>query len=365
MNQTKFEAFINKQVGTGHIHNIVAQVQSKDGWVDFAAAAGYASVADQTPMTTGTPYFIASVSKTYTAAMIMRLHEQGTLNLDTPISAYLPAALLEGLHVHNGHEYSQQIKVYQLVSQTSGLPDYFEGKPQGGRSLYDEVKHGMPDRAYSSEELMAIVRGLAPKFAPDAKDGKRAHYADTNYHLLGAIIEAVTGQSYAENLTRMICEPLALVHTYAFDAAQAASRQKPAMMYFKDRPLDLPLFISSHMAEGGIVSTTAESLTFLRAFFAGELFDKKHFERMMRQWNSIFFPIQYAYGMMRFKVPRLLSPFRPTPELIGHSGSTGSFAFYMPARELYFAGTINQAAAPGKPFRLMLQMANMAAQRAG
>jgi D-alanyl-D-alanine carboxypeptidase len=357
MNQATFESWVTRQIGND-IKNIVVHVQSRDGRVDLAAAAGSADAERTTAMTVDTPYFIASVSKMYTAAMIIKLYEQGRLDLDNAISAYLPAALLEGIHVYKGRDYSQQIRVYQLVSQTSGLPDYFEDRPKGGRSLYDDLKRGAPDRSYTSEELMAIVRSIPPKFEPDARNGKRAHYSDTNYHLLGMIIEAVTGKSYTENLAHMISDPLGLQHTYAFNASQARSERKPAAIYFKDRVLDLPLFISSHVAEGGIVSTTAESLVFLRGFFDGKLFDKQHFERMTRQWNGIFFPIQYGYGIMRFKMSRILSPFQPAPELIGHSGSTGSFAFYSPERELYFAGTINQSAAPGRPFRLMLQLAN-------
>lgn len=359
MSQTQFQALLEKQIDSGGIRNIVARIQSADGQVDLAAAAGVADRHSQTPMTPDTPYFIASISKLYTAAIIMRLYEQGSLDLDAPVSAYLPAALLDGLHVYKGQDYSQQLKVCQLVSQTSGLPDYFEDKPKGGRSLYEAIKQGAPDRACTTEEIMALVRSIPAKFEPDAAGGRRAHYSDTNYHLLGAIIEAVTGQSYADNLEQVIVRPLGLQQTYACGAGQSASRQKPAMIWFRDRPLDLPLFIASHVAEGGIVSTTAESVVVLRAFFDGRLFDRQHFARMTRQWNGIFFPIQYAYGMMRFKVSRILSPFQPAPELIGHSGSTGSFAFYSPQRQLYFAGTINQASAPGKPFRLMLQWANM------
>lgn len=358
MDQPKFQSFIDKQIGAGGIKNIVAHVQSADGQVNLAAAAGTADPVTGTAMTVDSPYFIASISKTYTAAMIMMLYEQGLLDLDTTVSAYLPGKLLDGIHVYKGHDYSHELKVYQLMSQTSGLPDYFEGKPNGGRSLYDDIKHGAPDRSYTTEELMAIARGVPPRFEPDARNGRKAHYSDTNYHLLGAVIEAVTGKSYAENLTQLICNPLGLQHTYAFDARLMESRQKPAMIYFKDRALDLPLFISSHVAEGGLVSTTAESIIFLRAFFDGRLFDKKHFDRMMRQWNGVFFPLQYAYGLMRFKLPRILSPFQPAPEYIGHSGSTGSFAFYSPDRQLYFAGTVNQSSKPGKPFQLMIQIAN-------
>lgn len=359
IDHTEFAAFVKRQVGRGGVQNIVMQVQSRDARIDYAAAAGLASAQAATPMTVDTPYFIASISKMYTAAMVMQLYEQGALDLDQPLSSILPASMLEGIHRYQGRDYSQALRVAHLISQTSGLPDYFEDKPKGGQSLFDGIKAGAPDRAYTLEELLAIVRAIPAKFEPGAKQGRKAHYSDTNYHLLGVIIETVTGQSYAQNLEQRITTPLGLQHTYAFDARQAQGGQPPAMICFKDRVLDLPLFLSSHLAEGGIVATAAENLRFLRAFFDGELFDKKQFERMTGQWNGIFFPLQYGYGMMRFKMPRILSPFQPSLELIGHSGSSGSFAFYSPERELYFVGTINQAAAPGKPFRLMLQLANM------
>jgi hypothetical protein len=60
---------------------------------------------------------------------------------------------------------------------------------------------------------------------------------------------------------------------------------------------------SSDKPDGGIVSTVCENLVFLRAFFGGKLFDSKLFDRMMRRWNAIFFPMQYGYGMMRLNFP--------------------------------------------------------------
>lgn len=357
MKKTQLQAYVDKQIGK-HIKNIVVHLQSADESLNVIAAAGIANPHEQSPMMPDTPYFIASISKTYTATIIMKLYEEGKLDLDASIADYLPESVWRGIHIHKGRDYSQHLKVYQLVSQTSGLPDYFEDKPRGGRSLYEDIKAGAPDRAYALDDVLGRVRTLTPKFEPNAKGGRQAHYADTNYHLLGIIIEAVTGQSYAHNLAHYITTPLGLRHTYAFDASQAQSRPKPATLYFKDRVLDVPLFLSSHVPEGGIVATASENMRFLQAFFAGELFDKKHFERMTHQWNGIFFPLQYGYGLMRFKLPRLLSPFQPTPEFIGHSGSSGSFAFYSPERQLYLVGTVNQTSAPSKPFQMMVQLAN-------
>ncbi|NJK82132.1 MAG: beta-lactamase family protein [Chloroflexaceae bacterium] len=96
-------------------------------------------------------------------------------------------------------------------------------------------------------------------------------------------------------------------------------------------------------------------MRFLRAYFDGELFDPANFARMLA-WNALFFPMQYGYGLMRFKLPRWMTLFRETPELIGHSGSTGSFAFYAPREQLYLAGTFNQFDKPARPFNLLLSI---------
>jgi D-alanyl-D-alanine carboxypeptidase len=96
-------------------------------------------------------------------------------------------------------------------------------------------------------------------------------------------------------------------------------------------------------------------MIFLRAFFEGQLFDQAFLERMMT-WNSIFFPLRYGYGLMYFRLPRFFAQ----PQFIGHSGSTGSFAFTCPSRSIYLAGTINQIASPAKPFFLMSNLVRAA-----
>lgn len=357
MNQTELQAMLNRQVGSRDIYNVVVGIRSRDGQINAAAAAGTANPATSAKMQADTPYFIASVTKMYTAAVILKLHEQGLLDLDKPISDYLPASMIDGIHIYKGVDYSAQIKVYQLVNQTSGLADYFEDKPKGGHSLFDELKQGH-DRALDIQQVMDIVRNLPPKFEPGAQNGEKASYADTNYQLLGAIIESVTGRSIADNYRTMIFDPLRLKQTYAYDRSAAQSNRAPAVIYLEDRAVNLPEFFSTNTPDGGLVSTVSENLVFLRAFLEGKLFDPKFFDRMMGRWNAIFFPLQYGYGMMRFKLPWYFSPFKPMPELIGHSGSTGSFAYYCPARELYLTGTVNQIVGPNISFMLMIQIIN-------
>lgn len=356
MNQTVLQALVDKQVQSKNIHNMVVGIQTEDGRVNATAAAGIADPSTRAAMTVDTPYLLASIAKMYTAATILQLADQGRLDLEAPISQVLPASLIEGIHVYQGTDYSQQIKVYQLVNQTSGLPDYYEDKPEGGTSLSEQLFAGQ-DRGLSIQDMLDITRTLTPKFPPGTNDGRKAAYADTNYQLLGAIIEVITGQTVAQAFQAMIFDPLGLQHTYAFNAAMTHPIGEAAAVYRNDSPLHIPQFLTLATSDGGLVATAADSLTFLRAFFAGELFDKARFPQM-KQWNGIFFPLQYGYGMMRFKLPWFFSPFKPVPELIGHSGSTGSFAFYSPAKALYMVGTINQVGAQRVPFQVMSRIVN-------
>lgn len=82
----------------------------------------------------------------------------------------------------------------------------------------------------------------------------------------------------------------------------------------------------------------------------------------MRQWNKLFFPIQYGFGLMRVKLPRWMTLLRKTPELIGHSGASGSFAFYAPEPDIYLVGSFNQTDAPRRPIGFMFSVLDLVAK---
>jgi D-alanyl-D-alanine carboxypeptidase len=353
----KLHAILAAQIRRGGVHNIVAAVQSLDRSLDFAGAAGIADPLTGSAMTTDTPYFIASVTKMYTAAVAMRLHQAGRLDLEAPLSRYLPDTLTHGIHLYKGVDYSQRILVRQLIDQSSGLPDHEVERPKGGVSLMDELKAGH-DRTIDTAAALEIARRLKPHFPPGAPG--KAYYSNLNYRLLGEIIETVTGGSMAANFAEHIFAPLGLQHTYLYNW-QEPPAQPPATIYLKNAPVHVPKYLASNVSDGGLVSTVAESLRFLRAFFEGELFDRALLARMT-QFNPMFFPLRYGYGLMHFQLPRYFS-IRPLPEFTGHSGSTGSFAFFCPSRAgatnrpLFLAGTVNQIA-PQKPFFLMISLVN-------
>jgi len=334
----QLQQLIDKEYRKSNTHSVLLGVQSGDGHVDFQGVEGDAS--------TDSPYFIASITKMFTATVVMQLVDEGRLDLDAPIQRYLPHLQLDGIHVHKGIDYSQKLKVYQLLHQTSGLADYYED------GLVEDIKHNR-DRAYNINDVLTMVRDKKPSNTPDS--GK-SYYSDTNYQLLGAIIEAITESQLSQVFQKRIFEPLQLDNTYVFN--HALKQSDPIPLYHKTQRLDVPLAMSSMASDGGIVSNLSDNLRFLQAYFAGELFDSAHFN-LMYQWNALFFPMQYGYGLMRFKLPRWMTLFRHTPELIGHSGSSGSFAFYAPEKDLYIVGTFNQIDKPARPFNFMLKVINV------
>ena len=346
----KLQLLLNSQIGKGGLHNIVAAVQSYDQSLDFVGAAGVADPVTGAPMTPEMPYFIASVTKMYTAAIIMQLHEQKRLDLEASVTDYLPISLLDGIHVYKGSDYSRQLKVYQLVNQTSGLADFEADKPRGGKSVLDELMAGH-DRAIDTAEAIEITRNLFPRFAPGTPC--KAYYSNLNYRLLGEIIEAITEKPMAENFETNICSPLGLQHTYLYDWTKPRPGEPPAAIYLNNAPVNVPKYLSSNVSDGGLVSTASECMTFLRSFFEGRLFEKALLERMMT-WNKIFFPLRYGYGLMYFQLPRYFW-ITPLPEFAGHSGSTGSFAFACPSHSIYLTGTLN-VITPARPFFFMMNL---------
>jgi len=351
------------------VYSAVLGVASASGDFYWAGAAGTAYANRTEPMQASTPIYIASITKMYVAAATMILEERGLLSLDDPLSKFLPAAWLTGLHRYKGRDYSDQLRVYHLISQTSGLPDYFMDKPKHRKSVFDRIVSG-GDMEWGVEEVVEIAQtSLFAKFPPEPKgqetSGKRAYYSDTNYQLLGAVIEAAAQQALHQILTELIVEPLGMSSTYmhGHGGAVETGTKPPAHIYHDTQPLYLDGAMTSFGPDGGMVSTVEECLRFLEQFMQGKLFASPATLDRMQSWKRIFFPFQYGLGVMRFKLPRILSPFSATPELIGHSGATSAFLFYSHTDRLYIGGTLNQLENQGRPFRLMMKVIQILAEK--
>ena len=323
---------IDGECAKAQTHSVILRVQSGDGGVDFRGSAGAA--------TPDTRFLIASISKMFTATLILQLADSGEIALDQSVQSILHDIDLSCLHVVKGVDYGPTLTVRQLLHQTSGLADYFES------DLVADLKQNI-DCSYGLMDVLRMTKALPPQAVPDSG---RSWYSDTNYQLLGAVIKAVTGQSFDLVVQKRICAPLGLHNTSGFDAGD-----QPLTLFHKDQPLNIPLALASMGPDGGVVSDMKDLLTFLRAFINSELFAPQN-TGQMQQWNRLFFPLHYGYGLMRIKLPRWMTLFRATPELIGHSGASGSFAFYAPEPDIYLIGSFNQLDAPRRPVGFMMRV---------
>jgi len=361
--EKKMQKMLEKFSMQKNIKHAIAGVENGSGTFRWVNAVGQADT-DSIPMTENTPFFIASITKLYIATAIMKLYEDGQLNLDKSISNYLPENLIVNIHQLNGADYSNKITIQHLLSHSSGLPDWIEDRPKGGKSFVQRIENE-EDRLITIEEVVEIVReNLSPHFPPQPLNSKhiKVRYSDTNFHLLMAIIENVTGKPLSEVFNELIYSPLELNNTFHPEQISNKNFLKPALVWNEDKPLSKPLLIQSFR---DLYSTADDLLKFMKALVQGKLFKQQSTLQMMQHWNRFGlpkdkaslrqpgWPIEYGFGMMRFKLPRWLTPLKTIPELVGHTGSTGSWLFYCPEKDFYFCGTVDQVTAGAVPFRFV------------
>lgn len=345
------------------VRHAVVGVASADGSWSWSGASGEATPSG-VALRTDMAWFLASVTKLYIATVVLRLYERGLVDLDAPISVYLPGELSAGLHVLHGVDHSGQITPVHLLGHLSGLPDSLDERPPGGRSLVERfVEDG--DCAWSLEEAIVLARDkLTPHFPPSPPDAAkpRIRYSDTNFQLLMVIAQRVSGRSMQGLYRDLLFEPLGLSHTWLPGDQPGKPVDGPATVWFGDRPLvDRPLAMQSI---GDLYSTIDDVLRFGCALFSGETFDdpatlglmqgrfnRFGFPRGLASLRAPSWPIEYGLGMMRFGVSRALNLGRRVPGLVGHTGSTGSWLWHSPELGLVLAGTVDQATAATVPFR--------------
>jgi D-alanyl-D-alanine carboxypeptidase len=168
----------------------------------WTKAYGLADLTNSTPATTDMYQRIASITKPFVGTVILQLADERRLSLDDPIDDYVP-------NVPNG----SHITLRQLITMTSGLPNYSDDAAWGADVLSDPTAQWTPDR------LLEDAWAMPTSFAP----GANMEYSNTNFVLLGLVIERVTGQTLSEALTDRILKPLHLNDTtYPTDATLPA-----------------------------------------------------------------------------------------------------------------------------------------------
>jgi D-alanyl-D-alanine carboxypeptidase len=286
-------------------------------------------------------FLIASVTKTFFAALVMQLVRENRVDLREPVASYVPAGMMDNLCVVDGVDYSAEITVMDVVSHTSGIPDYYATKRLDPSS--DIAAVTAADPGWSPEEALEIARKLPGSFRPHS--GK-SHYSFTNYQLVGHLITQVTGVSLSEALRKRISEPLGLRSTTLLtpDTLDLFDQSEP--IYYNTQAYRGARRMASLGAEGAIVSTTADVMAFLDALVDNTLVTNDEWAMMGETRGQPFPRVDYGMGVMTLRLPSFLTGFRSVGPLIGHTGATGFFMFWNPDSGTRIVGSVNQLAKP-------------------
>ena len=277
----------------------------RDGDRVWQGAAGLADAEAGLPAAPGMRHRVGSITKTFTAAAVLRQAERGRIGLDDPIGRYLP-------HLVPG-ERGAAITVRMLLNHTSGLPDYIPyafPSLKGFPSPAEMRPESLGDnrfRRFDADELIGM--GVAAP-AAGAPGGTPGSYSNTNYRLLGRLLEQVTGATAEECITRDAIEPAGLGDT-GFPAGPRIDGPHPRMYEawfgLLDPPRDHSVYDMSWAGPAAsLVSTVADLNAFFRALLAGEIVSPASLEQMQRTVPVVAFTgerIDYGLGLHRFTLP--------------------------------------------------------------
>jgi D-alanyl-D-alanine carboxypeptidase len=302
----------------------VAMTVAVPGQGMWAGARGLSNRAAGIPMVPNDHFRIASVSKMFVAVVALQLVQEGWLLLDQSVEQWLPGLLPNG----------DQISVRQLLNHTSGVYDYLSD----GFALraVDE-----PGRFWSPEELVAIAAQHGPVFAP----GARWSYSNTNYVLLGLIVERVTHYPLHQEIRNRILNPLGLYATF-FEPFEVP----PGVLRSYQRQRDLTdANMSFAWAAGSMTSTTDDLARFAQALFGGALLRPEMLDLMQGYIGTGSGSLSYGLGLMQDQIsPGVRADGQPRWAALGLvRGHTGGLIgertvlWYLPERGITLAVTIN------------------------
>ncbi|MDE3185604.1 MAG: beta-lactamase family protein [Bacteroidota bacterium] len=259
--------YYNKLLRTGFNGAILV---AKKGQVIFEAYHGYYNLRKKDSLTRHSAFHIASVSKTFTAMATLKLAQMGKLSLDDDVKKFLPAFPYDN------------VRVKDLLSHRSGLPNY----------LYFMDKLGWDTKQHVTNK---DVLDYLIKFKPPAtKPNTHFTYCNTNYALLGLIIEKASGESYADFLKQQFFTPLHMDDTYVWNISDSATAM-PSYDY-RGRQ-EAFTFLDCGFGDKNIYSTPEDLLKWDQALYTNEILSKEMLEKAYTPYSNEKPGIRnYGYG---------------------------------------------------------------------
>ncbi len=235
---------------------------ARGGRIVLSKGYGHADLERKISAEAGTIYQLGSISKQFTAAALMRLVERGKVSLDDPLTKYLPDYPVRGRRVLLRH----------LLHQTSGIKEFFTVKG------FDELESGPPER-YSRQDLIDLFKKEPFVYEP----GERWAYSNSNYTLLGRIIEEASGLPYEEYLQETFFRPLGMASTHSCGSRPAGGIFAKGYLpgeggAFAPAP---PVNMNTAVGDGGLCSSVLDLVTWTRALTTGRAVSRSSYRRMV------------------------------------------------------------------------------------
>lgn len=308
---------------------------AKNGKVIYQRMLGYRTISDQekSKIDAETEFRIGSVTKVFTAVMIHQLVEEKKLTLETRLSKFFP-------NIPN----ADKITVAHLLSHTSGLADYSQGVSYDPADPEAWIFHPQ-----TSRQMMTRIAKLKPNFEP----GEENQYSNTNYTLLGYIIEAVTKSTFGEQLDTRIVKKIGLHRTRYSGKIDTTQNEACSYVYEDGKWNKNPEEeLSVAGGAGGIVSTTRDMAEFMFALSEYKLIRQSSLQKMTSLFSDKF--PDSCHGIASFNLSKV------NKKAISKQGGIDAFTsnvIYVPEDKFAFALTINGNNYPmPKIFRTVLDI---------
>jgi D-alanyl-D-alanine carboxypeptidase len=308
----KMQALLDEDVNLLKVPGLQAFVLTSDGKT-WSGTSGTTDLARRNLMQRDDVLRVGSVTKTFTAVIVLKLFEESRLSLDEPIVKWFP-----------DFPNAEVITVRHLLNHTSGIPEIIP------KVLMKSI---IPSTYWNPEELVDIIAKDELSFTPLGT----FEYSNTNYILLGLIAEKISGKPFVQQLHEQIIDPLRLEHTYfvpyepaPVDLVTGFDRDLSSFPGMLDISKENTSWATAAFASGALASTADDLGVFFKSLFTGEMLSPSTMTEMTTfvSASNPGFSEQngYGLGLMRIEVDG--------QELVGHVGEfMGSTAIAMHSPE--------------------------------